>query len=260
MLRFVDATKLNFRSQAEIGDNVVASLHLGQAVDVTGAASGGFVKATVKLGDRIHEGFLSEKFLRDPVSDEREALLQQALVEWRRFNFGLGQEHQDPYFKFVGEMWKAIGIDLDGKDRGVPWSAAAISFMVRKAGETFPESKYSNFKFAAAHSRFVHDSIRRREKGDKTSPFWGFDLHERRPELGDIVCRGFGSSRPDFEFAAKHDAFRSHSDIIVRLMDESVLAVGGNVSNSVKVTEYALTADGFLDDAKKVYALLANQH
>jgi len=270
MKKYVDVSSLNFRSEPKVTrSNRIGVLHLGQLVDVRSDADDNFVKASANIDGVKMDGFLSGNFLRDPVSDEREALIHQAITEWKRFNFGLGKEHKKPYFEFVGEMWKAIGmvdrkdlddIFLDGKDRGVPWSAAAISFMVRNAGKALPESKYLDFCFAAAHSRYVHDSIVRRNKNDETSPFWGFDLHERRPKLGDIVCRGRGKGKLDFDIASRKNKFSSHCDIIVRIKTDSVIAIGGNVAHSVKVTEYEKTPSGFLDDSKKAYALLANRH
>ena len=71
---------------------------------------------------------MSEKYLRKPVSLGREALIHQVFVEWERFNFGLGREHHDPYFKFVGEMWKQISFELDGTDRDIRWFATEIFY------------------------------------------------------------------------------------------------------------------------------------
>ena len=260
MRKYVDVSSLNFRSEPKVtSSNRIGVLHLGQSVEVQGDADGNFVNVSAEIGGVEMDGFVSDKFLRNPVSDEREALIHHAITEWKRFKFGLGKEHQDPYFKFVGEMWNAISLDLDGTDRDVPWSAAGISFMVRNAGKALPSSKYSSFRFAAAHSRYVHDSIVRRNDNDDTSPFWGFDLHEHRPQLGDIVCR-WRKNKIDFDFASRHDGFFSHCDIIVRIKTDSVIAMGANVSHSVKSTEYDKTPAGFLDDSKRVYALLANRH
>lgn len=259
MHKFVDTLRLNFRSEPLINNaNIMGALHLGQPVQVLSDASDGFVKVTTVVGNHSKEGYVSERFLREPVSEGREALIHQAFSEWKRFNFG--REHQDPYFKFVGEMWHRINLNLDGKDRDVPWSAAAISFMVHNAGEATSGTKYSKFRFAAAHSRYVHDSIKKRQLEDEDSPFWGFDLHERRPQIGDIVCRGRAGSNVDFGHAAQHDSFKSHCDIIVRVKEETVVGIGGNVSHSVKRTEYDRTPDGFLDDTKSVYAILVNLH
>lgn len=260
MQRFVNASSLNFRSSPTFGDNIIDSIHLGYPVDVLEPADGQFVKARVRLGGEEREGYLSAYYLREPVSAGREALVAAAIAQWKRFNFGLGKETKEPYFRYIGEMWEAIGLELDGRDNDVPWSAAAISFMVRKASEQEGGDLYPGFKFAAAHSRYVHDAIKRRDSGDTSAPFWGYDLHEKKPQLGDMVCRGRAGVSVDFEFASRDDAFKSHCDIIVAIRDDFVLTLGGNVSNSVKTTHYDLTANGFLDDTKAVYAMLFNRH
>jgi hypothetical protein len=235
----------------------MAVLHLCQGVDVLeDAEEPGWVRVSAEVGGHSQEGFVNEQFLRAPVEDAREALAAQSIREWLRFEKGLGREFDDPFAGFVGEMWRAIGMDLDGRDRDVPWSAAAISFMVRNAGENFP--KYRNFRFAAAHARYIHDSIAKRQAEDGDAPFWGFRLHERRPDLGDMVCRWRETER-DFDDAAVSDRFKSHCDIIVRITNDEVFAIGGNVGHSVNITRYDKTQSGFLADTKNVFAHLVNQ-
>lgn len=215
MQKYVDTLRLNFRSEPIVNNtNIIEVLRLGQPINKLDNAERDYIKVSVKTDDGLKEGYVSEKYLREPVSLGREALIHQVFVEWERFNFGLGREHHDPYFKFVDEMWKRIGLDLDGKDSDVPWSAAAISFMVHNAGEALSGTKYSQFRFAAAHARYVHNSIKKRQENDKNTPFWGFELHERQPQIGDIVCRGRAGSNVDFQHATIHDSFKSHCDII----------------------------------------------
>ena len=258
MRMHVDAEALNLRSEPEISPETrLGILHLCQPVDVLGQAEApGWVRLSAELDGRMREGVVSARFLRAPTADAREALIAQAIREWLRFEKGLGREFNDPFAGFVGEMWQAIGMSLDGRDRDVPWSAAAISFMVRNAGQTF--APYRNFRFAAAHARYIHDAIVKRRADDAGAPFWGFRLHERRPELGDMVCRWRETER-DFDDAAVSDAFKSHCDIIVRITADEVFAIGGNVSHSVSITRYDKTPSGFLADSNNVFAHLVNR-
>ena len=94
-------------------------------------------------------------------------------------------------------MWQSIQMDLDGRDREVPWSAAFISFVVRKA-----DPDYAGFMFAAAHTRYFHDAINQRLEGTQ-SPFWGYRLEEEKPQLGDMVC-AWREVRTDFDYTANH--------------------------------------------------------
>jgi hypothetical protein len=258
MTHYVDVSALNFRNAPNTSStSKLGTLFLCHPVEIVAEAdASGFCKVKTQFNNNPQfEGFVSRKFLRAAVSDTREALVAQAIEQWTRFQRGLGKETVDPFFKFVGEMWEAIEIHLNGRDTDQPWSAAAISFMVRKAGP-----KYASFKFAAAHSRYIHDSIKRRESSDQTSPFWGFRLAEHRPQIGDLVCRW--RERPiDFDTARVRDAFKSHCDIVVQIdtVNNTAMAIGGNVAQSVSVTTYELEPGDFLAERNQVFAVLANR-
>jgi hypothetical protein len=134
---YVDVEALNFRKAAVVEPgNRIAILHLGQQLEtLSDADQNGWVKVRADVEGTAREGLVSGKFLRNPVAKAREALVAEAISEWLRFERGLGRETVDPFFKYVGEMWDAINLSLDGRDSDVPWSATAISFMVRNAGE-----------------------------------------------------------------------------------------------------------------------------
>lgn len=250
---------LNLRKTPAVApDNVLAQLAFLQVVDVEGAAQDGFLSCTGMVDGQLRSGFASAKFLRPLESTRRAALLDQVFKEHQRFKRGLGKEHLPPFAGFVGEMWRAIGLDLDGTDREQPWSAAAISFMVRNAGQA-----YERFRFAPAHSRFTHAAIKARRENDLRAPFWGFDLFEAKPRPGDIVVRDNPDFAPsvDFDFAAHSDSYRSHSDIIVHIDSEAqkAIAIGGNVGHSVGIAEYDLAPGDFLAPTRHTFALLVNR-
>lgn len=249
---------LNFRSAPErLPANRIGSLHLLQPVEVIEQANDEYVRCHAQIGGQTVTGFAARKYLRPPTTPHREALLAAVHHEYMRFDRGLGQEHVKPYAGYVGEMWKAIGSKLDGTDRDQPWSAAAISFMVRKAGPA-----YANFAFKPAHSKFVHAAIRARRRADHSFPFWGCRLHEAPPQLGDIVVRDNPQFAPrvDFDVAEKLQSYRSHSDIIVHIDSDKqrAVAVGGNINDSVGVELYDLTPGDFLASTKHTFALLRN--
>jgi len=265
---YVNVESLNLRISAgpATAANLKTTLVLGQEVNLSGEPVNGWFPVKVVLQDGPFEGFVKASLppgpqtgaieipsLRDEVSAAREVLVAAALTQWKRFKFGQGKEATEPFFRFVGEMWSAIGLSHDGHDVDIPWSSAAISFMVRQASMQFP--KYQQFKFAASHSRYINDAIK--NAGKKAAPFWGLRLHERVPQLGDIVVRS--REQPvTFELAAATNTFKSHGDIVVSIRPDELLAIGGNVSDSVSITRYAKTPAGFVDSSKGVFALLAN--
>lgn len=261
--RFVNVKALNLRStpSAASSANVLRVLSLGQPVELIGdqqsgwwpvlapdGSERGFVKALIDDADGI-----GTPSLRAPAEAAREALVGEAVRQWERFRFGQGKETVDPFFRMVGEMWAAIDLPHDGRD-DIPWSAAAISFMVRQAAAS--HATYRQFRFNASHSKYIHDAIRR--AGQAGAPFHGFRLFEHKPQLGDLVARS-REGAISFEQAAASDAFKSHTDIVVAVHADAVYAIGGNVSDSVSVTRYAKTDSGHLSEAGGVFALLVNR-
>ena len=87
-------------------------------------------------------------------------------------------------------------------------------------------------------------------------------MNEEKPGIGDLIARRRTSATYiDYDYAADHDQYASHTDMIVAVGSGFVDAVGGNVSNSVSVTRYKTLASGFLDpQGGKVFALLQNRH
>ena len=256
---FVNVAALNFRSEPAVAPQTrIGTVFLGQKLENIEPAGVELCVTSINNinGDKT-DGFVSAKFLREPLTRNREKLIASVHNEWMRFGRGTGKEHHDPYYKYVGEMWQSIGIDLDGTDRDTPWSAAAVSFMVKNAG-----SAYKKFKFAAAHSKFVHHAINARlEENDKV-PFWGFRLDEVQPEIGDIICRDNPEHAPevDFNVAQNQSSYRSHTDIIMQIDSDhnKIIAIGGNVSHSVKIAEYDLTHGDFAADTRHTFAILKN--
>jgi hypothetical protein len=252
-IKHVGSDALNLRSEPEVKDgNIIAVLLKGQSVNTLGPSpTSGWLKVEATVSGARKEGFVSARLLRDPASPAKERLIGAAVAEWVRFDRGGGSEHIAPFHTFIGEMWRAIGMNLDGRDRDQPWSAAFISWVVRKAG-----TDYAGFRFAAAHSRYIHDSIVKRETGS-ASPFWGFRLHEHKVGLGDLVCQWRTSTRT-YDDAKRSDAFFSHCDVVVEVGPGSVRAIGGNNSHTVGFKTYAVNAHGFLKAENKVFAVLRN--
>jgi hypothetical protein len=233
-------------------DNIITTLAWPQEVEVIqGNSTDRFWKIKTTINGTILEGFVSASLLREPVSAPKEALISAAVKEWLRFDQGDRLEFQDPQFRFVGEYWSKIGQSLDGLDRDQPWSAAFISFVARAAG-------YTTFKFAAAHSTYVYDAVEKRSANDTTAPFWGFEVNEHKPQLGDLVCRSRAGVIISSMASLPKGGFKSHCDIVVEVNNTEVKTLGGNVENSVSITPYPLDKNGFLRKVQNVYGILRN--
>jgi Uncharacterized protein conserved in bacteria (DUF2272) len=291
MKAFVKTDGLMLRSAAVVKPaTAIRALPLAQAVDVTGNdPREGWKKIDVTIEGGTLSGVVNGKFLRDEQSPLTEALLQECARHWILFRRGLAREfwesghqycskngHEAPaqptaacgevitadqdYFKLVGEMWRQIGINLDGKDRGQPWSAAFISFVIRKAG-------YTKFRFAQRHSIYIQQAIGARESGDAGADYWGFRLTEHTPKLGDLVCQWREVERT-YDFAKTHDSYKAHCDVVVELRDDhTIRTIGGNTSNAfgtksadtVGMKSFRLDSDGFLRKENRLFAILENK-
>jgi hypothetical protein len=267
MKMFVAASGLNLRDHAPRG-GVIAVLPCAQPVTVISADQSGWL--TVETADprdrskRI-SGVVAERFLRPPLPGARDALVAAALAEWRRFDYGAGREGDAPYKHHIREMWSALGFsDRNGGDHGFPWSAAAISWIVRQAAAQIPA--LDDFAYGEGHWRYVKDAIKRREAG-LTAPFWGRRINEAPARIGDMVVRGRAGG-PGFtcvnvaSYEAARDcpgSFASHCDLIIGLSFSRAHAIGGNIRNSVSLTSFDLDDEGCLEAKDGVFMLLQCQ-
>lgn len=239
---------------------IMRDLTLGERVADLGASTeAGWRK--VRVG--AENGVVFGKYLREPVRPEVEALLRAALDEWLRFDKGHADERGDPYYTYVRQMWAAIGEPYDGRSRyangeEVPWSAAFISWVVRKAGPA-----YANFKFASGHSVFVNNAIKARLTNRLDKPFWGYRISEQKPQIGDIIQRNRASGNFTYSYAENHAEYISHSDIVVEVTPDVARVLGGNVSDTVTMSsdlqEYQLDSEGYIEPGQRVIALLKNR-
>lgn len=249
----VTARSMNLRSEPGVRPGtIIATLSFGKPVELLGdAALAGWKEVAAGVNGSRVAGFASGRLLRAAASPAREALIAEALAQWERFDRGRGMEDVLPFYRYVGEMWRALGITRDGRDP-TPWSGAFVSFVVRRAGG------YDDFAFNALHAVYIHEAITRRLAG-RDWPFWGFRLAEHRPQLGDIICRNRPRGRVTFDFAQSSADFLSHCDVVAGLTETRVVTIGGNVGQSVSESRYRLDATGHLDDeGGRLFAVLRN--
>jgi hypothetical protein len=145
-----------------------------------------------------------------------------------------------------------------------PWSAAFICFVMRTAGVR----PANGFVFGPRHMDYIVGSLRNRERGDRTRPFWLVDhvelQHEVTPESGDLLCFNRSNSRHTYE-RLRHQYWSegrqnrptsgvSHCRIIVdigtargrRFID----TIGGNEGNSVRLRRITANQFGNLPNPK----------
>ena len=164
------------------------------------------------------------------------------IAEEQHETFHLLDEADSVLCKQIKRYWDDLGLNFTSCV-SVPWSAVFVSWCVKKAGATASE-----FKFAAAHSIFVHKAIQNARAG--AGVFHGVELSAEPPEVADIIQNNRGGSAHDFAFAASHTDYASHSAIVVEVGEDAVgryaLTVGGNEGNSIRKTIVRLDSAGFV--------------
>lgn len=254
----VRADRVSLRSSPEILDaNIIKVLPLSQSVDVIDSTAGSqFWEIKTTVNGEALRGFISQAYLRDEVNPLKEKLIEDAVEEWIYFDRGAGQEDASPYYQRVGLYWQDLGENLDGRNRDVPWSAAFISYIHRRAG--FPDFKFSN-----AHAAYICDSKSARQNNSQSS-YWLFPLNEHKPQLGDLICswREYPQTYATVPTPEKYDptehSFPSHTDLVVEIHKSFVRTIGGNVDQSVTRKSFPLTSSGFLNQEGKVFAIMQN--
>lgn len=165
-----------------------------------------------------------------------------AIAQEQHDTFHMMDEADTDLCKQIKKYWTELNLGFTSCVT-VPWSAVFVSWCVKKAGATAAE-----FKFAAAHSVFVHEAIKNAVNGQGV--FHGVDITAQPPAVGDIVQNNRGGTTHDFAFARTHKNYQSHSAIVVEVGQDAeggfALLIGGNEGNSVRRTVVRLTNAGLI--------------
>ncbi|HYW16423.1 MAG TPA: DUF2272 domain-containing protein [Allosphingosinicella sp.] len=162
-------------------------------------------------------------------------------------------EAEPPFWTYVGEYWRSVNSDHDGRDAPA-WSAAFISycFAEAQAGSRFP--------YHGNHSHYVAQI-----DGGAFAGLSLLDPGASPPAPGDIVWAGRSGSdcrRPPADFASAKaelrrirrgtaDTFCSHCDIVTAIRPGEADVIGGNVKQAVTRTTYKLDTRGRIRDGRR---------
>jgi hypothetical protein len=102
----------------------------------------------------------------------------------------------------------------------------------------------SDFKYSSSHSVYIRDAIKNR-KENNSKKFKAYKPNEVNIQVGDLVCYP-RQSGINYDTTT---AYKSHCDLIISADQNNAVGVGGNVSNSVSKSNYALK-NGKIDKAK----------
>jgi hypothetical protein len=142
---------------------------------------------------------------------------------------------------FLLDYWKSTGFNFTAQQMqsasfqsSYPWSSAFISYLFEKAGAK------DKFPYASSHSGYFQKAKANRD--NKTASLRGFRISEYSPKVGDLVVY----SRQEGKGYDSTGFFPSHGELVVEVGKGFIKAVGGNVSNKVKVSTYSTDQKGRL--------------
>jgi hypothetical protein len=144
----------------------------------------------------------------------------------------------------VNGYWRAVGKpDVYGEDCRQPWSAAFMAWVMQGAG--VPESQ-----FPRAHAHWIYISRMIEEAAYPGRYFVPRTITDYSPEPGDLICayrNGAGAaSRGGYTSAWSLQGKPTHCDLVVERDGRKLVAIGGNVRNSVSKVRLELDGAGHL--------------
>lgn len=170
----------------------------------------------------------------------RANIVRIALEEWERWGRGAIREDDARMRPVLEDYWRT-GTGAPRSEASwwasVPWSAAFISWVMRKAGAG------SAFVYSAGHSYYTY-AAKQNRLANNSNPFKAYRITEAAPRPGDVVCTSRAGS------GATYDTIRpgmsTHCDIVVSVEPGTIQTIGGNVSNSVRVTPVSIDSNGMI--------------
>ena len=116
-----------------------------------------------------------------------------------------------------------------------PWSAAFISWVMCEAGLGDPVQ----FRRDIAHRVYIDQAIRARDGEAQDAAYVAYDPGEAEIAPGDLICNARGGVTYRSLADRRADMGRAvgtHCDIVVRVADDRINLIGGNVVNGVSLT------------------------
>jgi hypothetical protein len=125
------------------------------------------------------------------------------------------------------------------------WSAAFISYLMRMAGAG------DKFKYSQRHSEYIQAAKQNRKNNIKT--FQGFRKNEQPVKVGDLICY----PRTEGVTYDTGGNYYAHCDLVTEIKPGTAVTIGGNVSDTVKQSNYKLDPDNKVI-TEKVHVIIKN--
>lgn len=170
----------------------------------------------------------------------RANIVRIALGERQRWGNGSIKEGNSQIHPILRDYWSTgTGTNLTEPNwwSKYPWSAAFISWVMRKAGAG------SAFRYSGGHSYYIH-AAKQNRVANNTNPFKAYRTSETAPRVGDLVCKSRAGSGATYDNI--QPGMSTHCDIVADVRQGQLTTVGGNVSDTVGSTSVQTDANGMV--------------
>jgi peptidoglycan hydrolase-like protein with peptidoglycan-binding domain len=225
--------------------------YVGPKTEVALIKAGALVIPTTIIANSSSSPSSSESIPVTNIATLKNNIVAIALGEWNRWDNGKRTEYENDMLKLIAGYYKTGIGSLPEKEKFPgSWSAAFISYVMRKAGsgKSFPySSNHSIYSYRAKNNRIANI----------VGSFMAYHISELKPQLGDIIVYPRDSNL-SYDTLSK-EGKKGHGDIIVEINTNGVYVVGGNVGNSTsgkrgvtvnRKKPLKMSADGYLTATK----------
>lgn len=235
----IHAAVANLRPVPNTNLAPLTQLPAGHPVEPLGALQGDFRPCRAIIDGFSLDGFVHKTLLRDEINPMVDRLIETVGREFKFFKFGEQFEQHPLSQERIKSYWHSF--QATAPPVSEPWSAAFISFCVKKANLEL------SFKFAGRHTTYLSDSKTAKVNADSSRAYWAFKLSEKVVQVGDLVG-AFRTGGTCGTATKTYDSlpgdFCAHCDVVVAIHGDRALAIGGNVGNTVTFKEIPLTPNG----------------
>jgi hypothetical protein len=180
----------------------------------------------------------------------RANIVRIATEEWKRWNIPRRKFERDPQVRqILLDYWltgprvrvQASDLGSEAWQAGHPWSAAFISWVMRKAGAG------NAFPYSSAHATYIK-AAKDNRMANNANPFKAYPVTEVSPAVGDLVCKSRDRSGATYENIRR--GMKTHCDIVIDVQPGQLITIGGNVKDSVSKTTVNTDTNGYITDPR----------
>lgn len=166
----------------------------------------------------------------------RERIVEIAESEWLAWRKGSIKENEAAAGPLLKRYWDAVDPNTYHRPEE-PWSAAFVSYVIKKAGP--PQGA---FTYSSNHTVYIMAAKKANREAGK---FQAFPIAQAVLEPGDIVCHG--RDKLCNVTLDQLERGTSHGEIVVEVGRDYAITIGGNTSDTVGKNKIKLDEHGHVD-------------